>query len=105
MAAQNAEEKAVTPVPVDPRKFNRKCKLPYGVTVDAVQSAMKEFVDFLGLINSELYRNSMPRLETIIMSANFSSIVGEFMSAGIPKFAPSVVKNRYHNGHPDIIPA
>jgi hypothetical protein len=27
------------------------------------------------------------------------------MTAGIPKHCPTVVKNLYHNGHPDILPA
>src|SRR5260370_30436529 len=39
------------------------------------------------------------------MPANFSSMVGEFVGAAIPKFHPAIVRNRYHNGHPDLIPA
>jgi hypothetical protein len=39
------------------------------------------------------------------MPANFSSIVGEFMNMSIPKYCPTVVKNQYHNGHPDLIPS
>lgn len=38
------------------------------------------------------------------MPANFSSLVGEFVNIAIPKYCPSMVKNRYHNGHPDLIP-
>ncbi|MDQ3803439.1 MAG: hypothetical protein M3416_06365 [Acidobacteriota bacterium] len=38
------------------------------------------------------------------MPANFSSIVGEFMASGIPKYWPTLAKNQYHNGHPDMIP-
>ncbi len=66
---------------------------------------MQEFLDFLGFINAQLYTRSIPRLETMLMPANFSSIVGEFMSSTIPKHCKGVVKNRYHNGHPDLIPA
>lgn len=39
------------------------------------------------------------------MPANFSSIVGEFMSMSIPQYSSGLVKNQYHNGHPDLIPA
>lgn len=39
------------------------------------------------------------------MPANFSSMVGEFIVGNIPKFCKTVVKNRYHNGHPDLLPA
>jgi hypothetical protein len=27
------------------------------------------------------------------------------MAASIPKYCPTLVKNLYHNGHPDLIPA
>ena len=40
-----------------------------------------------------------------MMSANFSSLVGEFMNAGIPKYCKTIVKNKHFNGHPDMIPA
>jgi len=46
-----------------------------------------------------------PRLESLLMPANFSSIVGEFMGAAIPMHSAGVVKNAYHNGHPDLLPA
>ena len=38
------------------------------------------------------------------MPANFSSMVGEFMAAAIPKYCKTVARNTYHNGHPDILP-
>lgn len=47
----------------------------------------------------------MERLESLLMPANFSSVVSEFMSVAIPKFCSTLVKNAYHNGHPDLIPA
>lgn len=46
----------------------------------------------------------MQRLESFLMPANFSSIVGEFMNMSIPKYCSELVKNQYHNGHPDLIP-
>lgn len=93
------------PEAVDPKGFNPKCKLPYGVTCEHVAKAMSDFVEFLGFINALLKTKEMSRFETMLMPANFSSIVGEFMSAGIPKYCESIVKNQYHNGHPDLIPA
>lgn len=41
----------------------------------------------------------------MLMQANFSSMVGEFMKSSIPKFCKSLAANRYHNGHPDLIPS
>lgn len=66
---------------------------------------MQEFLDFLGFLNKQMHSRALPRLESMLMPANFSSIVGEFMSATIPKHCKGLVKNRYHNGHPDLIPA
>jgi hypothetical protein len=65
---------------------------------------MNDFLDFLGFINPQLHTKQIARLETMLMPANFSSIVGEFMTSAIPKYCKTLVKNRYHNGHPDLIP-
>lgn len=101
----NADEyKACTPVPVKPDRFNPNCSLPYGLTVEHVHRAMEDFVDFLGFINQQLHSKGIPRLESFLMPANFSSIVGEFINIRIPEYCPYLVKNRYHNGHPDLIP-
>jgi hypothetical protein len=52
-----------------------------------------------------MHTRDMERLEAMLMPANFSSIVGEFMNSGIPKHCLTLVKNQYHNGHPDLLPA
>jgi hypothetical protein len=96
---------ACTPIPIDPKSFNRKAKIPYGVTTFHIQAAMEEFIDFLGFINTQLRTRKMERLESFLMPANFSSMVGEFMGAAMPKHCRSVCRNSYHNGHPDIVPA
>ncbi len=105
MAPQDTEKAACTPIPVYRRDFNRNAQLPYGVTVRHLYLAMSGFLDFLGFINGQLNNQGMPRLESMLMPANFSSIVGEFMISTIPQHCPRIVKNRYHNGHPDLIPA
>jgi len=89
---------------VDLKDFNRGAKIPYGVEIAAVCSAMNEFVDFLAFLNGQLHSKKLVRLETMLMPANFSSMVGEFMGAGIPKYCKTIAKNQYHNGHPDMIP-
>ncbi len=100
-----SEQSACTPFPLDPEGFNKHALIPFGCTVKHVQAAMQEFIDFLGFINLQMNTRQLPRLETMLMPANFSSIVGEFMSSTIPKHCEGLVKNRYHNGHPDLIPA
>jgi len=63
--------------------LNPAAILPYGLTTGHIAKAMKDFLDFLRFINTRLNDEKLPRLESIIMSANFSSLVGEFMNAGI----------------------
>ena len=98
------EAAACVPVPLAPDGFNLNADMPYGLTVDHVRAAMQEFTDFLGFINGQMNTRSLTRLEAMLMPANFSSIVGEFMSASIPKHCRTLVKNNYHNGHPDMLP-
>lgn len=105
MERDELERAALTPEPVALEGFNSDAELPYGCTVEHVRLAMQDFVEFLGFINGRLHTRRIERLEAMLMSANFSSIVGEFMNSGIPKHCPTLVKNRYHNGHPDLLPA
>lgn len=101
---RSREKQACTPVLVDPNAFNPACMLPYGLTTEHICRAMTDFVNFLGFINRQLYARKMLRLEAFLMPANFSSIVGEFLNMTIPKHYPRLVKNQYHNGHPDLLP-
>jgi len=101
---ENAELFACSPLVLTPNGFNTQASLPYGLEIAHVRSAMQDFLDFLGFINVQLYSRGTQRIESILMQANFSSIVGEFMSAAIPKYCPTLIKNAYHNGHPDLIP-
>lgn len=99
-----AELAACSAVPLDVRGFNPKVQLPYGLRTEHVQQAMQAFLDFLTFMNTQLNSRGIERMESMLMQANFSSMVGEFMSANIPKYCESLVKNRYHNGHPDLVP-
>lgn len=85
--------------------FNPAAVIPLGVTVEHVYKSMCAFVEFLELVDSRLAERGMVRLEEMLMPANFSSIVGEFIASNLPKHCTSVVKNAYHNGHPDVLPA
>lgn len=101
---QRLEVAACTPIQIDPNGFNPATDLPYGLKVAHIQVAMQEFIDFLGFINIQMNGRNLPRFEAMLMPANFSSIVGEFMSSTLPKQCSTIVKNNYHNGHPDLLP-
>ena len=101
---RDPEQAACYPTPVLIENFNPNVVLPHGLTTDHICSAMNEFVDFIGFINQQLNGRNIERLESMLMAANFSSIVGEFMTSAIPKYCPTLVKNNHHNGHPDLVP-
>ena len=84
--------------------FNPQVNLLYGLETAHIRQAMQDFLDFLGFINSQLNTKEIERLEKMLMPANFSSVVGEFMSSTIPKYCATLVKNKHHNGHPDLVP-
>jgi hypothetical protein len=98
------EKLACIPHSLISENFNALVQLPYDLTVEHLRLAMQDFINFLGFINQQLSSREIERLESMLMPANFSSIVGEFMVSSIPKYCSTLTKNQYHNGHPDLIP-
>ena len=98
------EKLACVPTAIKKADFNPNASLEYGLTIDHIQSAMEDFRKLLGGINGQINSNGMERLESMLMPANFSSIVGEFMISTIPRYSSGLAKNLYHNGHPDLLP-
>src|SRR5947209_1842508 len=95
----------ILPARIERNGFNPNARIPYRVTTAHIRAAMQDFIEFLSTIDGQLHAKRMDRFENIIMQANFSSIVGELISASIPKQCKTVVKNCYHNGHPDLLPS
>lgn len=96
---------ACVPAPVHRDGFNPQADIPYGCAVEHIHQAMVDFTLFLQAINQHLHTKEMIQLESLLMPANFSSVVSEFMNVTIPKYCRTLTKNVYHNGHPDLIPA
>ena len=96
---------ACNPIPLVDTAFNNQAIIPYGLHISHIKSAMNDFLEFLGFINTQMHTKKIPRLEHIMMTANFSSLVGEFMVSSMPKYCETIAKNGYHNGHPDLLPA
>ncbi len=103
--SEDKEHQACMPVAVNRSAFNADCRLPYGLQVEHVGSAMEDFIYFLGLVNHQLHAKGIARLESLLMLAMFSGLVGELICSRIPKYCPHLARNRYPNGHPDLIPA
>lgn len=99
------ERAACTPEPLNSQGFNPNAVLPHNLTTAHVQAAMQDFLDILAFLNSQLNSRELQRLEVMLMPATFSSMVGELCIAAIANHCSSLVKNQYHNGHPDLLPA
>ena len=90
--------------PPEANGFNPAAVLPFGLAIEHVHRAMTDFIDFLRFINGELTSQRIAQFEDLLTTSNFSSIVSEFLSVTIPKHCPTLAKNNYHNGHPNILP-
>lgn len=104
MNSDALEKAACTPLALSAGGFNAQAVLPLGLTIEQIRLGMQDFLSFLGFVNTQLATKRLQRLESFLMPANFSSLVGEFMVAAIPKYCHSIVRNSYHNGHPDLLP-
>ncbi len=105
MAASAEDLATCVPEIPDAKSFNPKAEIPCGVTTEHIRLAMTEFTEFLSFIDTRLVTKELDRIQDMLMPANFSSMVGEFMGASIPKYCTTIAKNTYHNGHPDMLPA
>ena len=104
MVLGDLEAVACTPVEVQRVRFNPNVVLPHGLEIGHLYRSMSDFVNFLQLINNQLHGARLARLESLVMPANFSSMVGEFLVTRVAVHSPGLVKNTYHNGHPDLVP-
>lgn len=87
---------ACQPDTIELTAFNPVCVLPYGLMTEHVRRVMSDFLNFLGFVNLQLHGKGLKRLETLMMQANFSSIVSEYMKANLPhycKFALTSASN------------
>jgi hypothetical protein len=109
---QQLEVAAYAPNVVAGDGFNSDATLPFGCATAHIGQAMATCIEFLRVVNAELHAMGMVRLESLLMPANFSSVVSEFMNTRIreyentslPRYCPTRARNTYHNGQPDLVP-
>jgi len=69
---------AVDPIAVNPESFNNSAVIPFGLETAHIKRSMEDFIDFLKFMNTQLRTKEIPRLETFLMPAGFSSLVASF---------------------------
>lgn len=88
----------------DPSKFNPTGLLPYELRLDDFRMAIQDVYDLLFDINSALVGRGLPRMEEIVRPAIFSGILSDVLTTSLARHSRVLAENRFHNGHPDLIP-
>src|SRR6266704_1881284 len=88
----------------DPSKFNQRAELPYELRLADFELAMQDVYDLLFDVNTALLSRGLMRLEETVRPAIFSGILSDAASASVARHSRVLTENRFHNGHPDLIP-
>lgn len=90
---------------VDPNKFNPSALLPYGLEVTHFHLAMQDVYDFFYRVNGGLQNWwNDETVENTLPKATVSGIVSGLLLKRLGLHAPTLTPNRYHNGHPNLVP-
>lgn len=88
---------------VDTTKFNKAAYLPYELRLIDFQLAMQDVYDFFADVNEHLLSRGLPRLDDTLRPAIMSGMLSDMLTSSLAKHARSLVENKFHNGHPDLI--
>ncbi|HEX7051409.1 MAG TPA: hypothetical protein VF188_14475 [Longimicrobiales bacterium] len=86
-------------------EFNAGAELPYQLRLGDFRLALQDIYDLLYDINTALLARNLPRLEEIVRPAVFSGILSDALTAALATHSRALRENRFHNGHPDLVPA
>lgn len=83
--------------------FNPEPLLPHNLRIEDFQVAMQDVYDFFHDVNRLMDDKGLPRLEEALRGAIMSGTVSDMLTVSMAKHSRSLVKNAYHNGHPDLL--
>ena len=66
---------------------------------------MQDIYDLLHDINLALVTRGVRRFEEMVRAAIFSGVLSDAITASLARHSRVLTVNRFHNGHPDLIPA
>jgi hypothetical protein len=84
-------------------KFNQDATLPYGLRLGDFEMAMLDVYDFFFDVNNLLTARGLHRLDDMLRPAIMSGLISDMITSSLAKHSRTLVENRYHNGHPDLI--
>lgn len=79
-------------------------QLPYGLQARDFQNTMEALYDFFYVVNGSLMERGLEWVEHLVRPAAVSNIISDLSGAALAKYSNGLVVNKYHNGHPDLIP-
>jgi hypothetical protein len=92
----------------DPNGLRREADLPYPLPyhlrAQDVLRMVEDLYELLHDLNVQLDSKGYDRLEELLDPAGFSGLISRSVVDGIAKFSRALVKNRFHNGYPDLLP-
>ncbi len=77
--------------------------LPYELRLLDFEAAMQDVYDFFYDVNMHLTSKGLARLEDFLRKANLSGTLSDMLTASLAKHSRTLVQNRFHNGHPDLV--
>lgn len=78
--------------------------LPYGLKGRDFANTMETLYDFFYVINASLESQGLDWIERLVRPAAVSNVISDLTVAALAKHSNGLVVNRFHNGHPDLIP-
>ena len=92
------------PTRPDPQYVNRRVLLPYGLTVDEVETAVAETYRLFHGVNDFLENSDFRPLEGLLLGNSLSGIISEFLVKNIARASAALDANMKVGGHPDLLP-
>lgn len=89
---------------LDPRYVNREAILPYGLTVEEVETAICETYRLFDGLNEYLMHNDFRPLEELLLGNSLSGILSELLVKNAARVSKTLDANLKVGGHPDLLP-
>jgi hypothetical protein len=79
-------------------------ELPYNLRARDVLRTIEDLYEMLHEVNVRLHDMGYDRLEELLDPAGFSGLISRSVVDRFERFSRALVRNRYHNGYPDLLP-
>lgn len=89
---------------VDLDGWNDEAVYPYALRRETFSVAMDDIYELLASVNEALIGRGLLRLEESVRGAIYSGLLSDLIAASLAKHAQGLTKNRFANGHPDLLP-